>query len=251
MPYEELNRVVKERDRMTEERDTLYHEVKLLRAEVGELRPLRELFEVEKTELLERYEMEKKLIREYMKMEDQSLEQATATVEHQQKYIQTLQDYTQAAHRQDQEVNTGKMPTMSPLPPLHWEEARFVSKLQEYFAGKVSPSKKPNHGVPNYGTSTYTSTSPPQSNTVLHYTSTEHKTDRTVESSTALLPEQDQTGDPMDERPLPPGWSLEEHVRIPPVCPKSRTAESCESDANANINTCGIAGWSTALCRPQ
>jgi hypothetical protein len=93
MPYEELNRVVKERDRLAEERDNLYSELKRLRSEVAELRPLSEHYETDKAELLQRYETEKKEIRNYMMIQDQKLTQALNAYDHQKAYIDDLQQY--------------------------------------------------------------------------------------------------------------------------------------------------------------
>lgn len=93
MPYEELNRVVKERDRLGEDRDNLYSELKRLRAEVAELRPLRDHYEIEKAELLQRYEKEKKEIRNYMMVQDQKLTQAQNTYDHQKAYIDQLSQF--------------------------------------------------------------------------------------------------------------------------------------------------------------
>jgi hypothetical protein len=76
LPHEELNRVIKERDRISEERDILNTELQQLQAEANEL--------------LARYESEKREIRNYMMMQDQSLQYALNAYEHQKKYTHAI-----------------------------------------------------------------------------------------------------------------------------------------------------------------
>lgn len=233
LPYEELNRVVKERDRLAEEND----ELRRYRASVDV-----EQIEREKAELLNRYELEKKEIRAYMMKQDHQLAQALHACDCQREYIAQLQGYiantrlpegrllqikNKVVVREDdlrreastfnwdqmfhdieqvytEEVSRGG-PSMQPPPampevvPVQWDKDEFLARLQRHFSENV-----------NVGKST-ADTTPPQTSLPLEATEAPPAED---EGSARGATEED-PGVDFDGRPLPPGWTNEEHVSFP------------------------------------
>ena len=218
MPYEELNRVIKERDRISEERDDLFAEVQNLRTEVAELRPMRNGFEAERRELLTRYEDEKREIRNFMMEQDQNLLKAQNAYEHQKKYTRDILsklskrsmvlksqhivtvseleatsptfkwglmfDDVEAAFRKENNLEATLL-AEPPIPQVEWDKEEFLERLQRHFSAPMD--------------------SQPSEDARAQETEPE--------------PEREQMNVDLDGRPLPPGWTNEEHVSSFPFDP--------------------------------
>lgn len=237
LPYEELNRVIKERDRISEERDELFAEVKQLRAEVAELRPMRNGFEAEKNELLTRYENEKREIRNYMMKQDQSLLNVQNAYEHQKQYTRAILsklsqrsmvlksqhivtvpelqstapsfkwdimfDDVEAAYNKETGSNA-KLPAEPPIPPVEWNKEEFLARLQRHFAASIN--------------------SPPPADVPRRDAEPEPEKEQIDESEREQMNafQREQANVDLDGRPLPPGWTNEEHVSPFPFDKRSR-----------------------------
>jgi hypothetical protein len=227
LPYEELNRVVKERDRLAEEND----ELRKYRASVDI-----EQIQREKAELLNRYELEKREIRSYMMKQDQQLAQALHTGDCQGEYIAQLQDYIETLrlpkgrllqiknsvivteeelhekastfkwdlmfedleHVYAEEIREGGRgmqppPVMPSIPPVQWDKDEFLARLQRHFKENVGRS------APN---------DPPPQTVEASYE--EDEISQVDGGSSRDINEE--PGVDLDGRPLPPGWTNEEHV---------------------------------------
>jgi small-conductance mechanosensitive channel len=215
LPHEELNRVIKERDRISEERDNLYAEVQQLRAEGNEL--------------LARYESEKREIRNYMMKQDQGLQNALNAYEHQKKYTQAILSKVnqRSLVLKDQSIVTmDKLISTSPsfkwenmfedvenlltgksqgaqlpspwtglqapwpadpqIPPVDWDKDEFLERLQRHFASSIGPLDSQRAPEPEM--------------------------DKDERPELAPQPEPYSSCVDLDGRPLPPGWTNEEHV---------------------------------------
>ena len=234
LPYEELNRVVKERDRLAEEND----ELRRYRASVD-----LEQINREKAELLNRYEIEKREIRAYMMKQDQQLAQAQHACDCQREYIAQLQGYMantrlpegrllqiqnrvivtedelrreastfkwdlmfqDIEHVYAEQVRRGGLgmqlpPKMPDTQPVHWDKDEFLARLQRHFSERVDLGNS-RHGAPL----TPMTSLPAEKIDALPPSD---------EGSGRVSAEED-LGVDLDGRPLPPGWTNEEHVSPP------------------------------------